>query len=1027
MRPKRLTLSAFGSFSRRATVDFERVGDSSLLLIHGQTGGGKTTLLDGMCFALYGETSGGARTAREMRSHHAPEAARTEVSFEFSVRGRDYLVRRSFRLVGPKGTPKGTQELLVKQAPAAAGDDERDHDAAGDASYTTVATKVTEIERHVHELLGLDATQFRQVVVLPQGRFRELLEASSRDREAILETLFDTARFREVEEALKASSSDVREEVLRLERARASVLDHAGADSPEELVRSAEEARGRAAKLAQDIADGRALLGQREAALVELRERKARFEELARVQRELAELSRLEPSHERRVERLAAARRAAKVADVARRRREARDTLESLVRKHVQAVDAAVTWASAREEARAALAREQAREAERRSLEQERARLASALERARALEDARAEATAAEAERAALAEQSEQLEARRRAAADALEQGRVELSALQALFATKADVRARVGDAERRLTLAQAFARLQAERARLDEKLTSARAGEALARAALAAAEVTAADVERRWLDGVAAHLAARLEDGDACPVCGALEHPALPLSSSSSSLPPPREAVEAARERVRTAREIADEARERTRALEHERARADERLASHAGAHEDGASLSAAIAEAREALARVEDAGARARSLADAVARREAAFRAAEQALDALAPRTARADARLAAAHAVVTERARGLCDDGDARGEGLSASLSARLSEVSERLTTLAAARARAEDAERTAAAELTAARSLALTLEGERAEREAAFRARELELRDALAAAGFDDEAALASARLSEAELQRTEGQVREYEGRSLSARARARELEGALAGLQLEDPGPLEAEVRHRRTTLEELHKESGLVEGRVALLEGFCEELTDLEEALTAARRRFGVVGRLAEAALGEHPGRVTFQRWVLGALLDGVLELASERLTVMTRGRYTLHRMAGPVARKRSQGLDLAVLDAHTGRERPVSTLSGGESFLTALSLALGLADAVQARAGGVQLEAIFVDEGFGGLDPESMDLALDALVRLKGTGRLVGIISHVAELQERIDSRLEVIPTRTGSELAVA
>ncbi|MBM3300319.1 MAG: SMC family ATPase, partial [Deltaproteobacteria bacterium] len=174
--------------------------------------------------------------------------------------------------------------------------------------------------------------------------------------------------------------------------------------------------------------------------------------------------------------------------------------------------------------------------------------------------------------------------------------------------------------------------------------------------------------------------------------------------------------------------------------------------------------------------------------------------------------------------------------------------------------------------------------------------------------------------------------------------------------------------------------------------------------------------------QYAVVGRISEVANGHNAQGITFQRFVLAALLDDVLIAATQRLQIMTHRRYSLQRRAERSDRRTAGGLDLEVLDSYTGIARPVSTLSGGESFLASLSLALGLSDVVQAYSGGIYLDTIFVDEGFGSLDPEALDLAFRALVDLQRGGRLVGIISHVPDLRERIDARLEVMPSRDGS-----
>jgi exonuclease SbcC len=180
--------------------------------------------------------------------------------------------------------------------------------------------------------------------------------------------------------------------------------------------------------------------------------------------------------------------------------------------------------------------------------------------------------------------------------------------------------------------------------------------------------------------------------------------------------------------------------------------------------------------------------------------------------------------------------------------------------------------------------------------------------------------------------------------------------------------------------------------------------------------------IRALEQQYGIAGRLHEIASGNNPLRMTFERFILASLLDEVLFAGTRRLKIMSSGRFEMHRALASIDLRTSGGLDLQIFDTYTGTSRPVTSLSGGESFLAALSLALGLADIVQSNAGGIRLETIFIDEGFGSLDAEALDLAFQALSNLGLGGRLVGIISHVTELRERIDTRLEVVSDRKGS-----
>jgi exonuclease SbcC len=193
---------------------------------------------------------------------------------------------------------------------------------------------------------------------------------------------------------------------------------------------------------------------------------------------------------------------------------------------------------------------------------------------------------------------------------------------------------------------------------------------------------------------------------------------------------------------------------------------------------------------------------------------------------------------------------------------------------------------------------------------------------------------------------------------------------------------------------------------------------IAALAKDAEKMADLD-------KQFGVIGHIADVANGNNSQKLTFQRFVLGSLLDDVLLAASQRLKIMSRGRYLLQRQRDTLDLRRAGGLDLEVHDAYTGTARSANTLSGGETFLAALSLALGLADVVQSYAGGIHLDTIFIDEGFGSLDTDALDDAMRALIDLQQAGRLVGIISHVPDLKERIDARLEITAGKTGSSAA--
>ncbi|MFN2410340.1 MAG: SbcC/MukB-like Walker B domain-containing protein, partial [Halomonas sp.] len=202
--------------------------------------------------------------------------------------------------------------------------------------------------------------------------------------------------------------------------------------------------------------------------------------------------------------------------------------------------------------------------------------------------------------------------------------------------------------------------------------------------------------------------------------------------------------------------------------------------------------------------------------------------------------------------------------------------------------------------------------------------------------------------------------------------------------------------------------------------------RVAQLDATREKLDAAHAAQASLEAEYRVWGTLSEVANGRTGHRISLQRFVLGVLLDDVLIQASERLVHMSRGRYQLVRREDPSKGNRASGLELDVADTYTGKNRPVATLSGGESFMAALSLALGLSDVVQAYAGGIQLDTLFIDEGFGSLDQDALDQAIGMLSELQMGGRMIGIISHVSELKEQIPVRVDVRASRQGSSVDI-
>ena len=869
MRPLRLELTAFGPFADTQVVDFRDLGERRLFLVHGPTGAGKTTLLDAICFALYGDATGAERDGKGFRSQFAGPDRLTSVTLDFALGARVYRVTRQPEQERAKLRGEGTTTSA-----AAATLWDRSETVDEHEEGKVLATRAGQVTEEVATLLGFRSEQFRQVIVLPQGRFRDLLLAKSREREEILRQLFDTAFYGRVEEALKQRSRELKAEAEKLRTQRGALLAQEDCADEAEL-----EARLRELEQQQASAESRIDGLQREGAaasqaLERARAQHAHFDKLERAERSLAALQGRTAEMQAQRSRLAAARRAAGLADLAARVTEQRAaaasagaTLDQLQREHAAAAEA-LQGASAR------LRAEQAREPERAA---RRARLAE-LERVLPLV----------AELAGLQQQHD------------------------AALAEEGAVGARVAEAR------HAIGRLRAQAAALRQ-----------AREA-----------------GSAALLAQELRPGEPCPVCGSTQHPRR--ASGSQEIPSPQ-AILAADQEVGAAEAGLETALASQRAVE--------RTLSGLGAGMAALRKQLAALAAEPAMSALDDARQRVERLREECL---AGQKALEQALE--------------------TER------------------------QGSEQLVRLAAA--------------LEAA-----TAQGEAAAQ--ALAAAQAAWHERLEQAGFGAERDYLAARLPDGELERVAAMLETFDRDLATAQALAAEARAAVEGQAPPELAGLVAAADAAAQAYRAAVDERGRLASRVDALGKLLQRLRRIGTEYARTEARYGEIGAVASVASGDNPHRISLQRFVLASRLDDVLAAASRRLGMMSRGRYLLRRNTETADRRSAGGLELEVEDAYTASTRPVATLSGGESFQAALALALGLSEVVQAYAGGIRLDTIFIDEGFGSLDPEALDLAIDTLLDLQQSGRMVGVISHVPELRERIDVRLEVLAGVAGSRAA--
>ena len=1013
MKIRWLRIVGIGPFAGEHTVDFSAFEDSGLFLLDGPTGAGKSTLIDAITFALYGDVARTKDASKDrLRSNHITDSDPSEADLVFEVATGIYRVTRT-----PAYTPAGKKSQRNSKSTLTRVVEDPDA-PDGWRTVEPIASGPRDVGYEIPAIVGLDKDQFLQTIVLPQGKFSQFLNATSDAREQILRDIFDTQIYVDFTKALvdaAASSKRGIEErriaaVGAFERLRSlndALSEDAHADAPDTHEHAAEDAQldagaedagavtrwaDEACERAQEahaqtlrVAEA-ATTAAREAsrALAEGRALAEAQAEHARMSATLAELAASEESIASDRDLAGRARRALAVAPLDAAEASALARLEA-AGDQVAALSPALSDADSIDPASLTAEAVAALGERAQSVRDEATRTRGSLEEALAVERSLPEMRA----------QIESLRSRHEQALARIASTEAEREALPLRIeqATEA-LRLMRADAD---TLPEAASALRAINERLDasmqaDLLRSALLGasDELREATVAAklANAAAADGHDLWIAQSASALARELEEDTPCPVCGSPEHPApAPAADGEitreqvAELDQARDRAEAAlrdaqarhQDLVRRIAQLNEVAGAPTPTLETERDRAAELVAKLEALSPQITEIEAALAQERTRLDGLTDALAGAResaaSLASTLQERESALTAALARVEA-----ERAD------FASLDERA-------------------AHLDERAHRAAALAGACA---DWDNARAAHAQARRSLAdaLTEQGLQADswHSLLLPLPQVEALEARVAAHekalFAAREALASERLTRA----ASAPVPNLE--SLTETARKAEEDAAVAA------------------------RASGILEQHCAQLDAARASLEQALEALARAREQAGPIRRLADIAAASGPENLAstpLSAWVLIARLEEVLAAANPRLAAISSGRYELMSVPDDGTASRKSGLGLAIIDHDTDALRSPRTLSGGETFYTSLALALGLADVVSAEAGGVELRTMFIDEGFGSLDSHTLSLVMAQLQALRCAGRTVGVISHVEEMATQIADQIQVRPLPDG------
>ena len=1069
MRPIRLTMSAFGPYAEKVTIDFDRLGEQGLYLITGDTGAGKTTIFDAITYALYGKPSGGRqgekslRSESSFRSKYAEKRTPTFVELTFRCRGEIYTVRRN---------PEYERESL-----RGSGMTTQKKDAELRYPDGHVRTTAKDVTREVTEIIGIDRDQFVQVAMLAQGEFRKLLLATSEQRRVIFGRLFNTGCYERLEQQLKEEANKLGNKRKQLGD---SILQYEqGIDWDAGFPRSEDAARVKNGDM-PDTDDVLVLLDE----LIE--DDRRRQESLNREKKALGNRAEALAGKETQAKNQQRIRQTLEnlkndCAAIEKELAEAKDRLDQCkseeeiaeIERSTHTLEAQIPRYQAREELRENLSgAERAQAAQQKEVERltkraktlqtqietaektlseltgrdettawktELAGLETQLLEYEELEKNRGECAEKEKALKTALKEREQLQSCLKALSDTLEQNRRELNSLQNAQDEQAQAKIEVS---RLNDLSEKLGNLDKDVKALEKKEKEHK--KAVVRYRESAKLADAANDEyrrknRAYLDGQAGVLASQLEEGVPCPVCGSRVHPnpARPASEA-----PSKEALDLAEKACREADDAARAEADRVHKLDGERASKLDSLAEQikpfpalAGIEKEllSSQLPAALERERKQNDQAREAAKSRLAEANAKAGRAAELRESievqqnqERTLHEQESKAAAEESRLCTAVESLKERvhrqAERLPYPSLQEAKKQKNDLNAKIRDAQDRLKKAQDAQKKLQGDERRNRDDLAAAKETKVGLDAQKNNYLNQL-AREV--------------LPLGSLREAQTELNRLQNEVADGKAarkgaqdlmRDCETRLQKKETECNTFAEQLENEPPLDlAAIQEEAKEVKKRQAENdgagNAVHVRLAANEGIRRAVDEKSRLLKAAEERLQWLRPLADTAAGKggSEGKIKLEVFAQMKYFERILARANTRLMMMSGGQYELKRREESTDDRSQGGLDLNVIDHYNGTEREVNTLSGGESFQAALALALGLTDDIQSGAGGVQLEAMFVDEGFGSLSGEALHQALRVLNQLSEGRRQVGIISHVAELKEQIDRQIVVEKAPTG------
>lgn len=1033
-------MTAFGPYAGEEVIDFRKIHENSLFLVTGPTGSGKTTIFDAICYVLYGETSGNQRSGESLRSDFAPKSILTGIEFQFSLRGKDYLVERKPKQERAKARGEGTTT-------------EKPFALFKEIGSEKLIVGQQNVNEAVKDLIGLTAEQFRQIMMIPQGSFQKFILANSEERSKILKTLFDTSLYGLIQFKLNEESnilrSKINNEIIRRDEKFRRIKRPIDSDldillKQEEIL--IDEIKPLLNKL---IEDDLLNIKLKEKEILDLKNKKNMIlkekeqglnnnELIHKLQRSIEELELLNTKKEeinKFTVRIEKANKLVGLIPLEEQKNELELKLDGLNTEHLLLIE------------KSKLSKENLKKLEKSVLE------INSHERKEYLENLRENISKlkryeekvsnyktlekdyinTEKEYENITLKCNSVEENKNMQFEKINGLNLSLEGIEKLRLEQQKKNNQQLKLENILGQIRTLYKMLDKEIKLDTELLDASSKLVILKKDEISFRNIYNQAENNIKINTAAVLAKGLKDHEPCPVCGSIEHVKLagfpPEICTDSELLELKNKYEDTHNKVTkeeykiqiTENQIKENIKEKEDFIEELKEKGKWLSLVPAINKESvkqlGLDIQKQVKELLIDMSKLEaqlDNKSELQKNLDEIKikyeKSELAIKELDEKLNAIHNKMVSSKTLLKETEKEVPEEYLKISDF-----KKIISKSSKELTEKLEEEDNLKSKYHKLEIENKEIEASINYQKKVIKQLKEELETISKKFTLKKEETK-------IFDEAEYNKLKTDLKDIKLLEEKVKEYKEKLLETKSNINSLKSQINNKELVDLSSLEQII------LELDNKIDTLTEEKNNLLIGVSDNNTTIDEiekisfGIKDIENEYSVIGKLSRVANGKNSKKLSFERYVLAAFLEDILKAANSRLMKMTDQRYKLKRYEDVLDKRMAGGLDLQVFDYYTGISRHVNTLSGGESFKASLAMALGLSDIVQAYAGGIRLDTMFIDEGFGTLDSESLDQAVECLIEIQKTGRLVGIISHVDDLKERIKTKLEITSTNSGS-----